>query len=186
MTELTFWMLHLIRISTLFVTLWIEKHTYNPAFTTFTRLGCKQFTANAFVRWRDKWHTNTTPVRITVFLWMSVRECGCDLMEARQGKVVTPATTHATSSPGSRATLPLTGFARAGEEERCHNVSLSACWAYSARQASPQWAKKQMAGDSVSHQRENMSASARPPELHQPPCHTRAHPSSSTPFNLLF
>ncbi|TRY56672.1 hypothetical protein DNTS_014912, partial [Danionella cerebrum] len=38
----------------------------------------------------------------------------------------------------------------------------------SARQASLEWAKKQMAGDSISHQCENMSSSVHPPEHHLP------------------
>lgn len=55
-------------------------------------------------------HKGTAPVRIAVFLWMSVRGCawqlfGCVyMMVPCQGKVVTPATTHVprSSSLGSR------------------------------------------------------------------------------------
>lgn len=124
-------------------------------------------------------------VYICVFLWMSVYGCACqlfgydDLMEPCQDKIVTLTLhTDVTSSPVTRLThrnpaaVCSSGFGRAAEEECCHSVSLSACWAYSARQASLEWAKKQMAGDSNSHQRENRSAAAHPPELHQPPCHT--------------
>lgn len=129
---------------------------------------------------------------------MSVCGCACqlfgygDLMEPCQDKTVTLTPhTDATSSPVTRlmrrnpAAVCSGEFERAGEEECCHSVSLSACWAYSARQASLEWAKKQMAGDSISHQCENRSAVAHPPELHQPPCHTHIHTHTSLPPPLL-
>lgn len=131
------------------------------------------------------------------YLWM--RMCGISLAltiwwspaKARYSPSPFTRKTPRRPSPGSRVVIPrclYSGrFKRTGEEECCHSVSLSACWAYSARQASLEWAKKQMAGDSISHQRENRSAAAHPPELHQPPLsHTHTHTSSSTPFNLLF
>ncbi|KAL1268066.1 hypothetical protein QQF64_033429 [Cirrhinus molitorella] len=95
---------------------------------------------------------------------MSVCGCACqlfgfdDLMEPCQDKIVTLTPhTNATSSPITRLT-------------RCNPTAVC-----SARQASLEWAKKQMAGDSISHQRENRSSVAHPPELHQPPCHTHTH-----------